>query len=334
MVTDGLLRWYADNHRALPWRRDRDPYRVWVSEIMLQQTRVEAVIPYYERFLAALPDVSALADAPDEQLLKLWEGLGYYSRVRNMKKAANQIMERGGFPRTAAELKKLSGFGEYTSGAVASIAFRQRVPAVDGNVLRVWARMTRTGESIKMPSVRRRCAADVLDAMPSDADPGLYTQALMELGATVCTPRSPRCLLCPVRAHCEAFAAGEAEDYPIAEAQPARPVEEFTVYLIVENGRALVRQRPERGLLAGMWEFPHGIDGDCVRELPCEALEVRHVFTHKIWQMRGVRAALTGSCEGVWVDKTRLAALPMNSAMEKYRQVLLESGELTDGGAD
>ena len=249
-----------------------------------------------------------------------------------MKKAANQILERGGFPRTAAELKKLSGFGDYTSGAVASIAFAQRVPAVDGNVLRVWARMTRMGESIKLPSVRRSCAADVLDAMPAEADPGLYNQALMELGATVCTPRSPRCLLCPVRAHCEAFAAGEAEDYPIAEAQPARPVEAFTVYLIVENGRVLVRQRPETGLLAGLWEFPHDLDG--VRELPCEPLEVRHVFTHKIWQMRGVRAARTGPCGGVWVDRTRLAALPMNSAMEKYRQVLLESGELTDGGAD
>ena len=332
MVTGGLLDWYAANHRDLPWRRDRDPYRVWVSEIMLQQTRVEAVIPYYERFLAALPDVAALAAAPDEQLLKLWEGLGYYSRVRNMKKAANQILERGGFPRTAAELKKLSGFGEYTSGAVASIAFGQRVPAVDGNVLRVWARMTRTGESVKLPSVRRRCAADVLEAMPEDADPGLYNQALMELGATVCTPRSPRCRLCPVRAGCGAFAAGEAEDYPIAEAQPARPVEAFTVYLIVENGRVLVRKRPETGLLAGLWEFPHDLDG--VRELPCEPLEVRHVFTHKIWQMRGVRAALTGPCAGVWADRTRLAALPMNSAMEKYRQLLLESGDLTDGGAD
>ena len=332
MVTDGLLTWYADSHRDLPWRRDRDPYRVWVSEIMLQQTRVEAVIPYYERFLAALPDVAALAAAPDEQLLKLWEGLGYYSRVRNMKKAANQILERGGFPRTAAELKKLSGFGDYTSGAVASIAFAQRVPAVDGNVLRVWARMTRMGESIRLPSVRRSCAADVLDAMPADADPGLYNPALMELGATVCTPRSPRCLLCPVRAHCEAFAAGEAEDYPIAEAQPARPVEAFTVYLIVENGRALVRKRPETGLLAGLWEFPHHLDG--VRELPCEPLEVRHVFTHKIWHMRGVRAALTGPCAGVWADRTRLAALPMNSAMEKYRQLLLESGDLTDVGAD
>lgn len=332
MVTEGLLAWYAENRRDLPWRRDRDPYRVWVSEIMLQQTRVEAVIPYYERFLAALPDVSALAAAPEEQLLKLWEGLGYYSRVRNMKKAANQILSRGGFPRTAAELKQLAGFGDYTAGAVASIAFAQRAPAVDGNVLRVWARMARVGESVKAPSVRRRCARDVLDAMPQDADPGLYNQALMELGATVCTPRSPRCLLCPVRAHCGAFAADEAEDYPIAEAQPARPVEEFTVYLIVEKGRALVRRRPDTGLLAGMWEFPHHVDG--VRELPCEPVEVRHVFTHKIWQMRGVRAELTGPREGVWADKARLAALPMNSAMEKYRQVLLESGELTDGGAD
>ena len=157
MVTEGLLPWYAVNRRDLPWRKSREPYAVWVSEIMLQQTRVEAVIPYYRRFMQALPDVRALADAPEEQLLKLWEGLGYYSRVRNMQAAAGQIVKRGGFPQTAEELKKLKGFGDYTAGAVASIAFAQRAAAVDGNVLRVWTRMERVGESIKIPSVKRAC---------------------------------------------------------------------------------------------------------------------------------------------------------------------------------
>lgn len=332
MVTQGLLDWYEREKRDLHWRRDRQPYRVWVSEIMLQQTRVEAVIPYYERFLAALPDVRALAEAPEEQLLKLWEGLGYYSRVRNMQKAARSILQLGAFPRSAKELKKLSGFGEYTAGAVASIAFGERTPAVDGNVLRVWARMERISESIKMPSVRRQCAQDVLQSMPLDADPGAYNQALMELGARICTPRSPKCAVCPVQVHCGAYAAQETEDYPIAEAKMSRPVEEFDVYLIVRDGKALVRKRPQKGLLAGLWEFPHHLD--CAQPLDGEVLEVRHVFTHKIWQMRGVYARISGDTQGIWVDAAQLRALPMTSAMEKFRQKLLESGDLIDAGAD
>ena len=332
MVISGLMAWYEREKRDLPWRRDREAYHVWVSEIMLQQTRVEAVIPYYKRFLAALPTVEALAQADEALLLKLWEGLGYYSRVRNMQKAAKAIVQMGGFPRTAQELKHLSGFGDYTSGAVASIAFGERAAAVDGNVLRVWARMERVGESIKMPSVRRTCAQAVLDAMPEDCDPGNYTQALMELGATVCTPRSPKCSKCPVSAHCGAFAAEEVEDYPIAEAKMTKAVEEFDVHLIVENGKALVRQRPAKGLLAGMWEFPHG--DEKVRIQNGFSMEVKHIFTHKIWLMHGVRAELTEKTDGQWVDARELRALPMSSSMEKFRQYLLESGELTDAGAD
>ena len=332
MVISGLMAWYEREKRDLPWRRDREAYHVWVSEIMLQQTRVEAVIPYYKRFLAALPTVEALAQADEALLLKLWEGLGYYSRVRNMQKAARAIVEMGGFPCTAKELKRLSGFGDYTSGAVASIAFGERAAAVDGNVLRVWARMERVGESIKMPSVRRTCAQAVLDAMPEDCDPGNYTQALMELGATVCTPRSPKCSKCPVSAHCGAFAAEEVEDYPIAEAKMTKAVEEFDVHLIVENGKALVRQRPVKGLLAGMWEFPHG--DEKVRIQNGFSMEVKHIFTHKIWLMHGVRAELTEKTDGRWVDARELRALPMSSSMEKFRQYLLESGELTDAGAD
>lgn len=330
MVTEGLLPWYGANRRDLPWRKSREPYAVWVSEIMLQQTRVEAVIPYYRRFMQALPDVRALADAPEEQLLKLWEGLGYYSRVRNMQAAAGQIVERGGFPQTAEELKKLKGFGDYTAGAVASIAFAQRVAAVDGNVLRVWTRMERVGESIKIPSVKRACTRAVLEAMPEEADPGQYNQALMELGATVCTPRSPDCAHCPVQAHCGAFAADEAEDYPVKDPKPVKAVEEFDVYLIVKDGRALVRKRPKSGLLAGLWEFPHGkLPVRVKQELP--PVDVKHVFTHKIWLMHGLRAELAGEAEGcVWVDAQELAALPMPTPMDKYRKELLESGEMKE----
>lgn len=330
MVTEGLLPWYTVNKRDLPWRQSREPYAVWVSEIMLQQTRVEAVIPYYRRFMQALPDVRALADAPEEQLLKLWEGLGYYSRVRNMQAAAGQIVEKGGFPQTAEELKKLKGFGDYTAGAVASIAFAQRAAAVDGNVLRVWTRMERVGESIKIPSVKRACTRAVLEAMPEEADPGQYNQALMELGATVCTPRSPDCAHCPVQAHCGAFAADEAEDYPVKDPKPAKAVEEFDVYLIVKDGRALVRKRPKSGLLAGLWEFPHGkLPVRVKQELP--PVDVKHVFTHKIWLMHGLRAELAGEAEGcVWVDAQELAALPMPTPMDKYRKELLESGEMKE----
>lgn len=330
MVTEGLLPWYTVNKRDLPWRQSREPYAVWVSEIMLQQTRVEAVIPYYRRFMQALPDVRALADAPEEQLLKLWEGLGYYSRVRNMQAAAGQIVERGGFPQTAEELKKLKGFGDYTAGAVASIAFAQRAAAVDGNVLRVWTRMERVGESIKMPSVKRACTRAVLEAMPEEADPGQYNQALMELGATVCTPRSPDCAHCPVQAHCGAFAADEAEDYPVKDPKPVKAVEEFDVYLIEKDGCALVRKRPKSGLLAGLWEFPHGkLPVRVKQELP--PVDVKHVFTHKIWLMHGLRAELAGEAEGcVWVDAQELAALPMPTPMDKYRKELLESGEMKE----
>ncbi len=330
MVTEGLLPWYTVNKRDLPWRQSREPYAVWVSEIMLQQTRVEAVIPYYRRFMQALPDVRALADAPEEQLLKLWEGLGYYSRVRNMQAAAGQIVEKGGFPQTAEELKKLKGFGDYTAGAVASIAFAQRAAAVDGNVLRVWTRMERVGESIKIPSVKRACTRAVLEAMPEEADPGQYNQALMELGATVCTPRSPDCAHCPVQAHCGAFAADEAEDYPVKDPKPVKAVEEFDVYLIVKDGCALVRKRPKSGLLAGLWEFPHGKFPVRVKqELP--PVDVKHVFTHKIWLMHGLRAELAGEAEGcVWVDAQELAALPMPTPMDKYRKELLESGEMKE----
>ena len=201
---------------------------------------------------------------------------------------------------------------------------------MDGNVLRVWTRMERVGESIKIPSVKRACTRAVLEAMPEEADPGQYNQALMELGATVCTPRSPDCAHCPVQAHCGAFAADEAEDYPVKDPKPVKAVEEFDVYLIVKDGRALVRKRPKSELLAGLWEFPHGkLPVRVKQELP--PVDVKHVFTHKIWLMHGLRAELAGEAEGcVWVDAQELAALPMPTPMDKYRKELLESGEMKE----
>ncbi|MGI5885672.1 MAG: A/G-specific adenine glycosylase [Candidatus Spyradocola sp.] len=337
MLTAGLLPWYEREKRDLPWRRNRDPYRIWISETMLQQTRVEAVRPRYEAFLAALPDVRALAEVPQERLLKLWEGLGYYARARNLQRAAQEIVARGGFPRTAAELRTLPGFGPYTAGAVASIAFGERVPAVDGNVLRVYARLDAVTQSVRRPSVRRDCEAAVLAAMPADADPGAFNQALMELGALVCVPRSPKCGACPLAAGCRGRAEGLEAELPVREPPGARAVEAFDVYLIVADGRALVRRRPGRGLLAGLWEFPHGEKIEPLAVAEREGPRVRHVFTHRIWEMRGVYARLLPGAEAAlseregwaWVDAPSLSALPMASAMEPYRQDVLESGGLT-----
>lgn len=326
MVTDGLMDWYQRAQRDLPWRENREPYRVWVSEVMLQQTRVETVIPYYKRFLEALPTVADLAAAKEERLLKLWEGLGYYSRVRNMQKAAECVAKMGEFPRNAKQLMQLPGFGPYTAGAVASIAFGERVAAVDGNVLRVYARMERVGQSIKMPSVRRECTQWVLQAMPPDQDAGLYNQALMELGAMVCMPQNPRCAMCPVAMGCGAFEHDEVEQYPAIDPKPAKAVEAFDVYLVVHQGRALVRKRPPKGLLAGLWEFPHGVSGVLAGQEICN---VKHVFTHKIWLMRGVQGTVQQQPDGcVWVDAAQLQALPMASAMEAFRRVLLEGGKI------
>ncbi len=337
MRTEGLLAWYAREKRDLPWRRDRDPYRIWISETMLQQTRVEAVRPRYEAFLAALPDVRALAAVPEEALLKLWEGLGYYARARNLRRAAQEIVARGGFPRTAAALRTLPGFGPYTAGAVASIAFGERAAAVDGNVLRVWARLDAVTEDVRSPSARRACEAAVLAAMPPDADPGAYNQALMELGALICTPRGPKCASCPVASRCCAREEGLEAVLPGRAPAPARAVEAFDVYLILEEGRALVRRRPARGLLAGLWEFPHGEEIARLAQPVREGPPARHVFTHRIWEMRGVYARLlpgareeiAGREDWAWADAAALRALPMASAMERYRQDVLENGGLT-----
>lgn len=252
-----LLAWYRRHARDLPWRRTSDPYRVWLSEIMLQQTRVEAVIPYYERFLAAFPAVRDLAAAPLDRVLKLWEGLGYYSRARNLHTAAQHIVqERGGqFPQTAVEWQALPGIGPYTAGAIASIAFRRRAAALDGNIQRVLARLFCLQESIDAPRTHAelwRCAEDLLPR----AAAGDWNQALMELGATVCIPKHPRCLTCPVKNHCAAYARGVQEKLPVRRAKPPVPVREAVAAALEKHGRYLLAKRPSKGLLGGLWQLP------------------------------------------------------------------------------
>ncbi|GAB4450686.1 MAG: A/G-specific adenine glycosylase [Anaerolineae bacterium] len=254
-----LLSWYHANARNLPWRNETDPYRVWVSEVMLQQTQVVTVVPYYHRFLAQFPTVQALAAAPLDEVLKQWQGLGYYARARNMHRAAQKIVDAfaGQLPRSSAELRRLPGFGAYTAGAVASIAFGEVVPAIDGNVKRVLARLfALDGDPARGETARQlqQHAAALVDP----AAPGDWNQAVMELGATVCLPRNPRCIDCSLRENCQAHAHGIEHTLPRKAARKPLPHYHVTAAVIRRDGLVLIAQRPPEGMLGGMWEFPGG----------------------------------------------------------------------------
>lgn len=316
-----LLDWYAANARDLPWRRTTEAYPVWISEVMLQQTRVEAVRGYWTRFLAALPTVRDLSEAEDDRLMKLWEGLGYYSRARNLKRAARQVVERfdGAFPADYAALLSLPGVGEYTAGAVASICFGIPVPAVDGNVLRVMARLADDDADVLDPAVRRAVRARLLACIPPER-PGAFNQALMELGATVCTPAGmPRCADCPLHEDCRARAAGREQLLPVRGARRARRVEERTVFVLRgPSGAPAGYRRPAEGLLASLWQLPDA-PGLLDAAQAAARLDVwgaeplgewrfyerRHLFTHVEWRMRvcALPVALDPLPEGwVWLD--------------------------------
>ena len=323
-----LLPWYQENKRDLPWRRDREPYHIWLSEIMLQQTRVEAVKGYYARFLERLPTIETLAGADDEVLHKLWEGLGYYSRVRNLKKAAQAIMERhdGQFPGEYDAVLALPGIGEYTAGAVMSIAFNKPVPAVDGNVLRVVSRLTADDTPIDRPEYKRYVRGALAEIYPAEA--GAFTQALMELGATLCGPNwKPRCGECPCRGFCRGARSGTAEQFPVKPAKKERRVEEKTVFILSCDGCYALQKRPNNGLLAGLWQFPNcpgKLDVEkalaAVEEMGLVPREIsrqverKHIFTHIQWEMRGIYLEVTSPEGGFnWFTAEQIrqeAALP------------------------
>lgn len=300
-MIEPLLEWFDHNKRELPWREQITPYKVWVSEIMLQQTRVEAVKPYFERFILELPEIASLAAASEQRLLKLWEGLGYYSRVRNMQKAAIQMVEEydGQMPSTYQELLKLKGIGPYTAGAIASIAFDERVPAVDGNVLRVLTRLTKDGDDISQDAVKKAVEKGLSGIMPVRA--GAFNQALMELGATVCLPNgAPRCQVCPLKKMCRAYADGTQMEYPYKAPKAKRSIEKKTVLIVRDGENIFLHQRPSTGLLANMYEFPmveeHLNQDEVVRycrQIGLEPLfmeplpDAKHIFTHKEWRMKG-----------------------------------------------
>ena len=327
-LPDALLPWYRDNHRDLPWRRTKEPYHVWLSEIMLQQTRVEAVKGYYARFLETLPTVEMLASCDDELLHKLWEGLGYYSRVRNLKKAANVIMERHGgqFPQTYEDVRALPGIGDYTAGAICSICFDMPVPAVDGNVLRVIARLTEDATPIDLPARKKEVQAQLAEVYPAEA--GMFTQALMELGATLCGPNwKPRCEECPCRHFCMGANHGTAEQFPVKLPKKDKRAEDRTVFILSCDGKFALEKRPETGLLAGLWQFPNVTGkleteqillqterwGLKVRDIR-KIIERKHIFTHIRWEMRGIYLEVAEAAgDFVWLTPRQISgetALP------------------------
>ena len=299
-----LVKWYRDNKRILPWRDKDNAYYTWVSEIMLQQTRVEAVKPYFQRFITELPDIQSLAECPEEKLLKLWEGLGYYNRVRNMQEAAKTVKDEynGRLPEDYQALLSLKGIGSYTAGAIASIAYGLAVPAVDGDVLRVISRITESTEDISKQSVRKKIEQQLQQIMPSEC-PGDFNQALMELGAVVCVPNGQaKCEECPVASACLACRHDKVEGIPVKAPKKARTLEDKTVFIIQDGEYTAIRKRPEKGLLAGLYELPNvmghlerkealsyveslGLDPLYIEKLP----PAKHIFSHIEWRMQAYR---------------------------------------------
>lgn len=316
-----LIPWYKENKRDLPWRGTKNPYHIWLSEIMLQQTRVEAVKGYYSRFLEKLPTIEVLANADDELLHKLWEGLGYYSRVRNLKKAAQIIVNHYGgvFPGEYENILALPGIGPYTAGAIASIAFNLPTPAVDGNVLRVAARLTADDTPIDRSDYKNAVMRCLSRVYPKDA--GDFTQALMELGATICGPnRKPDCEICPCRSFCLGHKTGLAEQLPVKSPKPEKKVQDMTVLILSCQGRYALEKRPDTGLLAGLWQFPN-LPGQLETQQVLSDLSDRgfapvqiyrqvdrsHIFTHIRWQMRGIYLEVReAAADYTWLTKDKI----------------------------
>ena len=323
-----LLPWYSANRRDLPWRKDRDCYAIWISEVMLQQTRVEAVKGYYVRFLEKLPTVSALANCDDDTLHKLWEGLGYYSRVRNLKKAAQVIVNEynGQFPSAYEDVLSLPGIGAYTAGAICSIAYNMPTPAVDGNVLRVVSRLTADATPIHLPAYKKAVQGALEQVYPKNA--GDFTQALMELGATICGPnRKPNCGACPCKAFCKAYQQGIAQQLPVKRPKKEKKVEEKTVFVLSCDGHYALEKRPDNGLLASLWQFPNAMGKldipQALQWVESQGLKPRqllrqvhrnHIFTHICWEMDGIYLEVS-QCAGTfaWLTAEEIrqnAALP------------------------
>jgi A/G-specific adenine glycosylase len=331
-LADPLTAWYRENRRNLAFRRTRDPYAILVAEVLLQRTRIVSGLPYYERFMTRFPTVEDLASASEEEVLKAWEGLGFYGRARNLHRAAKAVVrdDDGRIPGTFSELRELAGIGAYTAGAVASIAFGEAVPAIDGNAARVLSRVFRLGGDLSRGEGRRRLV-EIASALVPAEDPGTYNQALMELGSTVCRPKAPRCPVCPLRSTCRAFAEGRPESYPAMRRREPTPVARVAFALAESGGRVLLVRRPARGLLAGLWALPggevppSGSEADAIREalrgvgvkarLGGAVGEVRHTFSHRRWAGRVLRVQVSANTRlpggAMWAGPEERRQLPM-----------------------
>ena len=322
-IVQPLLKWFETHQRELPWRKDRQPYHVWVSEIMLQQTRIEAVKKYYARFMEELPDVESLSLVSEDRLLKLWEGLGYYSRAKNLKKAAQMIMEEynGEFPDSYEKIIKLSGIGEYTAGAIASVCFNEKVTAVDGNVLRVMARLSGSKENVFLPQTKEKFKKELQKILPEQS--GKFNEALMELGETVCLPNgSPLCRKCPLSEYCVSYRDKLTGEIPVRIKAIKRRKEEKTILILSCNGKIAIEKRAQKGLLSGMYQFPN-TEGFCTEEelkAEFQPLKIsflgkaKHIFSHIEWYMQGYFLEMAEPSEKyLWVTPQELTeqyALP------------------------
>lgn len=337
---DTLLIWYNQNQRKLPWRKNNNPYPVWISEIMLQQTRVEAVIDYFNRFLKEIPDVKTLSEIDDEILLKLWEGLGYYSRARNLKQAAIQIMNEynGSFPNTYHELLKLKGIGKYTAAAIASISFQEKVPAIDGNVLRVMMRILNSYDDITKTKTKQNLFL-LLQPLMNDK-PGNLNQAFMDLGATICIPNgNPKCETCPIQKYCQSYKNKTMLELPIKPKKITKKQEEYTILICTYKNEIALTKRPNKGLLANFYAFPNIAEIKTEQEIK-EYLKKKkisinkiekgptskHIFTHKIWYMESYYVELSKKYnQWIWVTYKDLEEkYPLPGAYQLYKNYIYQ----------
>lgn len=319
-IVKPIVTWYQKNKRTLPWRKEQNPYYIWISEIMLQQTRIEAVKVYYERFIKQIPNIETLANVEEEKLLKLWEGLGYYSRARNLKKAAIKMCEQydSQMPKTFKELVKMPGIGEYTAGAIASIAYNEKVPAVDGNVLRVISRIKASTKDILLLSTKKEVGLELKDKMPKEA--GDFNEGLMELGERICIPNGePLCKECPIKKWCKAYQKGMTNQIPVRIKKKSRKKEIRWIFIIQCGDKVALRKRPSKGLLAGMYEFPNVLqqentnpekvlkDWNLIVVKQEELGEEKHIFSHIEWNMKGWRIQVKQqNNEFEWVKKEEI----------------------------
>jgi len=330
-----LVEWFEEEKRDLPWRHTKDPYKIWVSEVMLQQTRVDTVIPYYNRFMESFPTLELLAEAPQEYLLKHWEGLGYYSRARNLQAGVREVLENYGgiVPNNRHEISKLKGIGPYTAGAILSIAYNKPEHAVDGNVMRVLSRVLNIHDDIALPKTKKIFEAAV-DELIDPENPSSFNQGLMELGALICSPTSPKCLLCPVRDYCTAFNEGQPEELPVKSKKVKMKHLSFDVFVCEdEHGRLLMEQRPSEGLLANMWQFPmveHNENSfeqfaqqyEVASQAKQDILTFKHVFSHLTWHINAHYMKSKTCKKGEWLTREQIALLPMPVPMLKIWQAI------------